>query len=36
MGTMSHHYTLPEFATRYRGNFGDAPELEDLLKTRET
>jgi adenosine kinase len=36
MGTMSHHYTLPEFATRYRGNFGDAPELEHLLKTRET
>jgi adenosine kinase len=35
MGTMSHHYTLPEFATRYRENFGDAPELEDLLKTRE-
>jgi adenosine kinase len=36
MGTMSHHYTLPEFAARYRENFGNAPELEDLLKTRET
>jgi adenosine kinase len=36
VGTMSHQYTLPEFATRYRENFGDAPELEDLLKTRET
>jgi len=35
MGTMSHHYTLPEFAARYRENFGDAPELEDLLKIRE-
>jgi adenosine kinase len=35
MGTMSHQYSLPEFAARYRDNFGDAPELEDLLKTRE-
>jgi adenosine kinase len=32
MGTMSHHYSLPEFAARYRENFGDAPELEDLLR----
>ncbi len=31
VGTMSHHYTLPEFVARYRENFGDAPELEDLL-----
>jgi adenosine kinase len=33
MGTMNHRYTLSEFATRYRENFGDAPELEDLLRT---
>ncbi len=32
VGTMNHHYTLPEFVARYRENFGDAPELEDLLK----
>jgi adenosine kinase len=32
IGTMRHHYTLPEFAARYRENFGDAPELEDLLR----
>ncbi len=32
-GTMNHRYTLPEFVTRYRENFGDAPELEDLLRT---
>ena len=31
VGTMSHRYTLPEFAARYRENFGDAPELEDLI-----
>ncbi len=30
-GTMSHRYSLPEFAARYRENFGDAPELADLL-----
>jgi adenosine kinase len=36
VGTMSHHYTLPEFVKRYRENFGDAPELEDLLKRGET
>jgi adenosine kinase len=36
VGTMSHHYGLPEFAARYRENFGDAPELDDLLRTRET
>jgi adenosine kinase len=36
VGTMNHHYTLPEFVARYRENFGDAPELEDLLKTRKT
>jgi adenosine kinase len=31
-GTMNHRYTLPEFVTRYRENFGDAPELKDLLQ----
>ncbi len=30
-GTMNHCYTLPEFVARYRENFGDAPELKDLL-----
>jgi adenosine kinase len=35
VGTMNHHYTLPEFVARYRENFGDAPELEDLLRTRK-
>ena len=30
VGTMNHRYTLPEFVARYRENFGDAPELEDL------
>ena len=29
-GTMNHRYTLPEFVARYRENFGDAPELNDL------
>lgn len=32
VGTMSHRYTLPEFVARYRENFGDATELDDLLK----
>jgi hypothetical protein len=32
MGTMNHHYTLPEFVARYRENFGDEPELTDLLR----
>jgi adenosine kinase len=36
VGTMNHHYTLPEFAARYRKHFGDAVELEDLLQRRET
>jgi adenosine kinase len=31
VGTMNHYYTLPKFVERYRENFGDAPELEDLL-----
>lgn len=31
VGTMSHHYTLPEFVARYRTVFGDTPELNDLL-----
>jgi len=30
-GTMSHSYNLPGFVARYRQNFGDAAELEDLL-----
>lgn len=32
-GTMSHSYSLPQFVSRYRSTFGDAPELEDLLAT---
>lgn len=32
VGTMNHRYTLPEFVARYRENFGDATELDDLLK----
>ena len=35
VGTMSHHYTLPEFAARYREQFGDAPDLGDLLTNME-
>ena len=31
-GTMNHRYTLPEFIARYRSAYGDAPELEDLLR----
>jgi adenosine kinase len=31
-GPQSHHYTPAEFVARYREHFGDAPELEDLLK----
>jgi adenosine kinase len=34
-GTMNHRYTLPEFVARYRSEFGDAPELADLLARRE-
>jgi len=30
-GTMSHRYDLPGFAARYRQEFGDTPELDDLL-----
>jgi len=30
VGTMNHHYTLPQFVARYREEFGDAAELEDL------
>ena len=29
-GTMSHNYSLPQFAERYRKTFGDTPELEGL------
>jgi adenosine kinase len=32
VGTMNHCYSLPEFVARYRENFGDAPELDDLLR----
>ncbi|MFB0533654.1 MAG: carbohydrate kinase family protein, partial [Anaerolineae bacterium] len=31
-GPQSQRYTLSEFVTRYREHFGDAPELEDLLR----
>lgn len=31
-GPQSHSYTLAEFVARYRENFGDTPELEDLLR----
>ncbi len=31
-GTMSHRYTLPEFVARYRENFGETPELADLVE----
>jgi adenosine kinase len=31
VGTMSHRYTLSEFAERYRSEFGDAPELDELV-----
>lgn len=34
-GTMSHSYTLPDFVARYRQNFGDAPELTDLLASAQ-
>ncbi len=30
-GTMSHRYDLPGFVARYRQEFGDASELDDLL-----
>jgi len=30
-GTMNHRYDLPSFVARYRQEFGDTPELEDLL-----
>jgi len=32
LGPQSHHYTLEEFAVRYRETFGPAPELEKLLQ----
>ncbi len=35
VGTMNHHYTLPEFVARYRENFGDAAELGDLLRIQK-
>ncbi|NLS75762.1 MAG: carbohydrate kinase family protein [Chloroflexi bacterium] len=30
-GTQAHRYDLPEFVARYQDNFGDSPEIEDLL-----
>jgi adenosine kinase len=30
LGTQNHKYTLEEFAERYRENFGDGPEVDDL------
>jgi adenosine kinase len=36
VGTMNHRYTVAEFIERYRENFGDAVQLENLLsKTRD-
>jgi adenosine kinase len=32
VGTMNHHYTAAEFMARYRENFGDTPELTDLVR----
>ncbi len=34
-GTMSHHYDLPAFVARYRQEFGDTPELDDLLESAQ-
>jgi adenosine kinase len=34
-GSMSHDYTLAEFVARYRQQFGDTPELDDLLARSE-
>jgi len=31
-GTQNHEYTLDEFVERYRENFGDGPEVEDLRR----
>jgi hypothetical protein len=31
---MSHRYDLPGFVARYRQEFGDTPELDDLLESR--
>lgn len=31
-GTQNHKYTLDDFAERYRENFGDGPEVEDLQR----
>jgi adenosine kinase len=35
-GTMSHHYDLPAFVARYRQEFGDTAELDDLLACATT
>lgn len=32
-GTQNHKYTLEEFAERYRKIYGDAPELDDLVRS---
>ena len=34
IGTMNHRYTLAEFASRYRQNFGDTPELVSLCASK--
>ena len=34
-GTMSHRYDLPGFVARYRQEFGDTPELDDLSNRAE-
>ena len=34
-GTMNHRYNLAEFVTRYRSEFGDTPELADLLSATQ-
>jgi adenosine kinase len=35
-GTQNHHYTPEAFAARYRQVFGDATELDDLVRSRGT
>jgi adenosine kinase len=35
-GTMSHRFDLPGFVVRYRQEFGDTPELDDLLRTERS
>jgi adenosine kinase len=35
VGTLNHRYTLEQFVARYRQVFGDAPELEDLIRPHQ-